>query len=1365
LANLFYRPPPNLAQTSPQLEEVQISSGSEGTAISRLWGRMRLDGKLIWATNFREEVVTETATSGGKGGSSETVSVDNFFYYCSFAFAFCEGSDTTQLGRIWIDGTLIEQGKYTIRFYEGSETQSADPWIESIEGVGTVPAFRGTAYIVFEDLPLAEFGRRIPQVTAEIIKPLTGLGEDDLEKALQGVCMIPASGESAYATEIRFRDDGFGTTVTENMNNGTGLADSVVSLDQLQSQAENADSVLLVVAWFGDDLRAGNCEIKPKAEFLTESAYVTTANNRHIITLQAGQTVKLTDDTGDSHTVEIQLDSSTVATISVPAGGSANYKTPSAGNYIFTTLDGSVPHPTKRITADVQQNAAVYPSDWQVNGVVRSEAEKVTELPDGALAYGGTPSDQSIIQYIQEMKSRGIRVIFYPFIMMDQIAGNGLPDPYGASEQAELPWRGRITCSPAPGQPGTVDKTVTAGTQIDNWFGSATAAQFSTDGQGLPTFTGPSNEWGYRRMVLHYANLCEAAGGVDGFIVGTELRGITGVRSGPNGPFPGVDNMITLATDVSGIVSASTKVGYAADWSEYHSYRPDDGTGDVFFNMDPLWAHPDIDFIGIDNYLPLSDYRDGDTDSIYDIEYLMSHVEGGEYYDYFYADFAARESNTRTPITDTTYGKPWVYRQKDIKNWWLNTHINRPSGIESGGNTSWVAQSKPIWFTEYGSPAVDKGPNQPNVFFDPKSSESALPYFSTGKRDDLIQRRYAEAFLKYWRPSNGNNPSSSQYSGNMVDFDNTYIWTWDARPYPQFPYLTTTWTDSANYRKGHWLNGRLGVAPLSLLVKEICMDYGIEESCIDVSGLFGAEAIVRGFFTKDLSSGRELLDALSSAYMFDGFESEGLIKFVLRSNFIETTIDEGMLVSKRGDPGGFTRVRSQETELPETVKISFVDEENDYQISTVDGNKQVGTSKDVLDLDIPVVLESGYAKSITDGTLQQAWTHREIAEFSLPPSLIRIDPSDVINTTLNGKEVSVSVTKIDSGDMRDVEAQNYDRTIYNVLEYDSLSGVTQVNPVYGFSFLTFMDIPLLTGEEPLVHAPRIAAYQDPWPGAVNLFRDNNAGGYNLNTQVARPSPIGEVVAEFFSGPTGVWDVNNSLFIQLYSDDQLLSTTDAAVLEGANVIAVQGVDGEWEIIQYVEATLLAEGRYRLSRLLRGQLGTEHAMADPLPIGSRVVVINSSNLGVVNLSLNQRLIDINYRYGPSVYQQDDFRYADETFNAKGVGLRPYAPVGLTGTRDYSNDDVTLSWKRRTRFGGDSWEATEIPLNEDFERYELEIMNGSTVVRMVSVENLTNWVYSSANQISDFGSVQDNYTFCVFQISAIFGRGSKATSTVNL
>ena len=131
--------------------------------------------------------------------------------------------------------------------------------------------------------------------------------------------------------------------------------------------------------------------------------------------------------------------------------------------------------------------------------------------------YGGAPADFAVVQAIQEMKARGLRVTFYPFILMDVPPGNSLPNPYSdnaaGTGQPAFPWRGRITCSPAEGYTGTVDKTATAATQVSALFGTATPASFSVSGQSV-SWTGTPGDWGPRRMVLHYAHLCAAAGGV-----------------------------------------------------------------------------------------------------------------------------------------------------------------------------------------------------------------------------------------------------------------------------------------------------------------------------------------------------------------------------------------------------------------------------------------------------------------------------------------------------------------------------------------------------------------------------------------------------------------------------------------------------------------------------------------------------------------------------------------------------------------------------------------------------------------------------------------------------------------------------------
>lgn len=82
------------------------------------------------------------------------------------------------------------------------------------------------------------------------------------------------------------------------------------------------------------------------------------------------------------------------------------------------------------------------PDAWTVHGIARANAA-VVSLHQGRPSHGGTPSDDSIVRAIRDLKAHGISVVVYPFLFMDVPAGNALPSPYGGVGQPAYPWRGR----------------------------------------------------------------------------------------------------------------------------------------------------------------------------------------------------------------------------------------------------------------------------------------------------------------------------------------------------------------------------------------------------------------------------------------------------------------------------------------------------------------------------------------------------------------------------------------------------------------------------------------------------------------------------------------------------------------------------------------------------------------------------------------------------------------------------------------------------------------------------------------------------------------------------------------------------------
>ena len=1401
---------PAIRNEGPRLQEITVMQSTEGAVVGRLHGIMRVGGNLIWSARFKETKTTESEEVGGKGGGGgQTVETTTYTYSCSFAVAFGEGSERTDLGRLWMDGKEVDLSVVSSTFYRGTSTQSPDSVIQAVEGAGKTPGFRDTCYIVFEDFELGEYSNRIPQVTAEIISPLETSDPDDISNIGRSFCLIPGSGEFVYGTDIYTVQNGsnglytggqftnlLGGTIDlpsasgdnipasyMNMHNQRGVSDFVRSMEQLELFQPNLDAIVLVVGWFGDDLRIGNCELRPYVEFK-------------------------------------------------------------------------------------DRNGVVTPREWNVTGLTRSHADipEVGRDADGNPIYGGTPSDDVVVEAIQWLKARGHRVVFYPFIFMHIESGNTLPDPYSDNAadtgQPVFPWRGRITCSPAAGYAGTVDKTAAAATQVSNFFGSAAPGDFVTGGTvagvshtncsagGNPengyqvTFAGtplPSNgvgetvkitladgiteylvniahvirnneggtvtwyinsavswssqtvtigggaaglqytgpaEWSMRRMILHYANLCDIAGGVDAFIIGTEMVGTTTIRSSASA-YPAVTEFQNLAGDVRTVVGAGTKISYAADWSEYHSHRPSDGTGDVFFHLDPLWADSDIDFIGIDNYLPLSDWRDGSSHLDYDadagivtphnITYLKSNIEGGEYYDWYYASSADRDSQTRTPITDGAYSKDWVFRQKDIRNWWSNAHYNRPGGVESGSPTAYTASTKPIWFTEFGCPCVDKGTNQPNVFYDPKSSESFFPYYSSGLQDEYISRVYAEAMLTYWRD---NSPVG------MLDIDNMFIWCWDARPYPDYPSRLDVWSDGDLWRYGHWMTGRIAYPALPRLIESLCEEVGVTD--IDVTQLNGTQGLVKGIYTDTITSNRDVISSLMSGFQFDAFESEGKIKFALKQSTSLTALTTDQFVSSDRDPNGFTITRAQDTELPKRVVVDFIDAFNDYEISSLDAKRHQTTNVETASVRLPMSLAPDYVRGLADSMLHQAWVARESGTVNLPPSLFKLDPADGITFPIgnSGRVGQARIQSIENGEFREVSFQAFDLSLYSLPVYPAQTKAGILTQVPGFPVLYALDIPLYSGDEPSHWSPRLAAFANPWPGSVAVYKDEDpdltAEDWELKRTLNLENVIGTLVNDVGTGATGVWLRNQTITVKLLGGTLPSATSDLKVLNGENVCAMRNDSGHWEIFQYKTATLDGNGDYVLSDLIRGQLGTEWVMNEdafsaenPFVLLENQFSINPSSAPYFPLTAGDRDSLQSMRYG-SAYKSidDDNAYLETNFFHEAMAKKPYSPTQLKAKWTLSvNNDIELSWMRRTRFDGDPWELASVPLNEEVEEYELEILNGSTVVREVTGLTSPAYTYTDAMQVADFGSAQTtSIKIRVYQMSTAVGRGIPAEETLN-
>jgi len=951
---------------------------------------------------------------------------------------------------------------------------------------------------------------------------------------------------------------------------------------------------------------------------------------------------------------------------------------------------------------------------WSVAGLSRGDAHLVSHHGAGP-AYGGTPDDASVLQAITDLKARGLRVCLYPFVMMDVPAGNGLPDPYGDREQAAYGWRGRVTGFPAPGKAGSPDRSAAARAQVSAFC---------------------NREDGYRRMVLHYAALAARAGGVDAFLIGSELCGLTALRD-QNDVFPFVEELVRLARDVRSIVGPATKLTYAADWSEYFGHQPTDGSGDVFFHLDPLWASPDIDAIGIDNYMPLSDWRDedaanGNPDGMTgpdDASAFRRAVTAGEGFDWYYASDADRAARRRTPITDGLKGKPWVFRYKDLRNWWGNLHYERVRGVEKSVPTAWVPGTKPIWFTELGCPAVDKSATRPNVFPDPKSAENAFPHFSRRSRADSQQRRFLEAYLDHW----------GEGEAAMVDKGRVYLWTWDARPFPAFPQNGAVWSDGANWRTGHWLNGRLGTATLADTIAAILTDHGF--SAFDVSAVCGD---LTGYVQGDITSARNLLEPLMAAFQVDVAEDGGTLRFRSRNTAFMPVRDIAVLADLEDEPL-WSENRGHDSDFAAEAVLTSFNPTLDYEQASARSRRIDNAGSRLLRLDLNAALPAETAEAAVEALLRDNRQARRSLRFALPPSDITLEPGDCIRLPESVFPQAPAgrflVNRIEDGAVRQVEARAFSPAFSSAAGGAEERRSAGASGAEGFApEVLFLDLPYYDGAAPEQSA-RIAAFAKPWRPVV-VSSSSGTEGYRQRTLLDRPAMIGALAQPLISGPSGRFDRKNTILIDLPAGE-VSSATELSVLNGENRLAIKAANGVWEIVAFAKAEEIAPSRWRLSSLLRGLGGTEDALAAGAPKGAPVVVLDAAvlPLGLAASERGRRMNWIAEAAGMAGAPAGPFAFEG------GVRAQtPLAPVHLSGKR--RRDGILLKWKRRGRVEADGWDASDIPLDEPFELYRVEVMDGGTVRRAVEVPEPF-WLYPAGDELTDFPQLRDHISVRVRQL----------------
>jgi hypothetical protein len=549
---------------------------------------------------------------------------------------------------------------------------------------------------------------------------------------------------------------------------------------------------------------------------------------------------------------------------------------------------------------------------------------------------------------------------------------------------------------------------------------------------------------------------------------------------------------------------------------------------------------------------------------------------------------------------------------------------------------------------------------------------------------------------------------------------------------------------------------------LAQIVREVCARVGLTN--IDVEDL---RTINVGFFASTrVSTARSLIEPLRPIGLFDIVESDETLRFVVRGKPIVAALTEEDLGAHEAGtdrPPLITTKKAQDVELPRVVRVHYLAESRDYERGEQQSSVRVETDA-VQDIDLDVVagITDDQAKQIAEIVQADAWVSRWSHSFAGDQSQSALECADAVTVPIDGRIQRVRIVNITESIpiLRRFETVRDDADAFVSTAVASVPNRSpQVITILKASDLVLLDLAPLRDEDDdagIYAAAMATGAGNRWQG-VAVRRSVDGTTFTQLLTITSEARVGELVTALPSGITTTWDDANELLVELPERFSLESRTEADVLAGANAAAI-GAHGRWEIVQFRDAVEYTANNWRLTGLLRGRRGTEHNVGGSLIADTFVLL---SGPGVGRLPLQHSQIGASFIYRAITVNASDATGVNQTFAGAGEALKPFSPVDLAGTRDGS-DNLTLTWTRRGRFGDTLHGGADVPLSEETEAYEIDIMDLTSVVRTLTSSTPT-VIYSAADQTADGLTPGDPVRVLVYQLSAIVGRGHPVEAIV--
>ena len=550
-------------------------------------------------------------------------------------------------------------------------------------------------------------------------------------------------------------------------------------------------------------------------------------------------------------------------------------------------------------------------------------------------------------------------------------------------------------------------------------------------------------------------------------------------------------------------------------------------------------------------------------------------------------------------------------------------------------------------------------------------------------------------------------------------------------------------------------------AVLSTTVANICALSGLQPAQYSTTALASITRPVRSMAISSVSSARTVLDMLASSYHFEAVLSDK-IYFRPRASTPAATLtfnELGVVIDSGSTPEPLPLTQANELEIPAQMALTYSNVDGDYQTDTQYSDRLLTGQESTSAMQVPLGFTSSEAKQIVDAMLLDKAVSALTTSVSLSLTRAALEPTDVV--LLTGEDGSTYrmriVKKAEASGVTTLECVQDDSTVFTQTGTTAGGTASQTTVLATpTTTLALLDVPLLRDVDNLPgHYVAVKGSAANWTSA-GLYDSLDDLTYTPNTTISSQAVMGScttVLADWAGG--NVFDEVSSVTVNVGAQQLASVTRDDILASQSTNAALIGS----EVLQYRTATLMSAGVYTLSGFLRGQRGTDstgHGASD------RFIVLASGGLRFVPLQQGD-LGRLRYYKAASAGQRLS-AVTSQSLTPAGITLKPFAPVDARANRDTA--DTVLTWIRQTRLSTRIVGTLGIssPLGETAEAYEVEIYSAGHAALLRTLTSGTPSVtYTSAQQVTDFGSAPASLAVKIYQISATVGRGTPLITTV--